>query len=140
MESNSTEIMMRQTELLLSLKDNLVNLSENQKQNNIDIKGMKDRLLIVEDTLLKNVYINSGQKKHITNHVKDVVKNIVKDRHLDYKTASRILFNALWSDINDQYNVTTYHELPSVFYKEIIHKIQDWQPTATIMNRIFEAA
>ena len=140
MDSNSTEIMMRQTDLLLALKENLLSISENQKFNNIDIKGMKDRLLIVEDTLLKNVYINSGQKKHITNHVKDVVKNIVKDRHLDYKTSSRVLFNALWSDINDQYNVTTYHELPSVFYKEIIQKILDWQPTATIMNRIYEVA
>jgi len=103
---------------------------------NNEFISMNKRMNYLEDSLDKRIFVSSGQRLEIRKHVKAAVASIAKRKEWDYKIVSKVLFNAIYSDLNEQYNVPSYNDLPAKYFGEIVEKIDDWRPNQVIKDRV----
>jgi len=120
----------------IKLQELLTKLTESQIIANNQMTGLDMRVKQVEETLVKRVYLSAVEAQAVKKHVKSKVSELCRKNNWEYETAYRILIQALYGETNDQYNVTSYRELPSTYFSEIIEKIDKWIPTTTIIDRI----
>lgn len=118
------------------ISDLLSKLTESQIVTNSTITGIDNRLTMVENIVEKEVYLTNSQLRELSRQVKNRIMTICEYHNLDYKQSSRILFSAIYSNINGQYNVMSYRELPRKYYSEIIETAKIWDVTEPIIKRL----
>jgi len=106
------------------------------KDINMKVDSMEDRVLNVEKILDKRVYLDAVEKKELTKHVRDKVKSYLALGTPEYKKASRYLYNAIWGELKNRYNVMSYDFLPSKYFDEIVEYVDKWQMTPSLQERI----
>lgn len=125
------------------LYENMNNLVLSQGTNaeafvkvNSELDQIKSTLSDHELKLIKRIYLSNSHLRELSKQVKDRVASICKAYGYDYKKASKILFKAIYSDINGQYNVPGYRELPEAYFEEIIESVKCWNLTSIVEQRI----
>jgi hypothetical protein len=106
------------------------------KDINMKVDSVEDRVTHVEKILDKRVYLDAVEKKELTKHVRDKVKSYLAPGTLEYKKASRYLYNAIWGELKNRYNVMSYDFLPSKYFDEIVEYVDKWQITPSLQERI----
>lgn len=77
-----------------------------------------------DDILRKRVYLASNEARIVRDTVKEKVKEICKENNIDYHKEKSKMFPRVYRELNDKFQVATYRELPSMYFKEIIQTIQ----------------
>lgn len=126
---NSLELLNNISERMIQINDNQIKLSEK-------IQNHSSRLSDIEEMLEKRVYITAGEMLQIKRHIKSAVTSIAQREGWQYSKVSRSLFSAIYSDINDQYDVPSYHDLPSKYFTNIISKIDHWSPDQLMRDKL----
>ena len=114
----------------------LARLTESQVITNSALSNVTTRVTALEEKFDKEVFVNNPQRIAIKNHIKQRVSDFCDTAGYDYKAVANVIYKAIYNDINNQYCVTTYNELPRAYYKEIVEKIACWIPTENILKRI----
>jgi hypothetical protein len=102
----------------------------------VKVDNVEERIANVEKVLDKRVYLDAVEKKELTKHVKDKVKTYLMPGTDEYKKASRYLYNAIWGELKNRYNVMSYDFLPSKYFDEIVEYVDKWQITPSLQERI----
>ncbi len=102
----------------------------------VKVDNVEERIANVEKVLDKRVYLDAVEKKELTKHVKDKIKTYLTPGTDEYKKASRYLYNAIWGELKNRYNVMSYDFLPSKYFDEIIEYVDKWQITPSLQERI----
>ena len=120
--------------LLSALTKSQIRTDAHLQNLKAEITEIEQRISAHDELFEKHIYLNSGEKREVQRHVRDKVRSIL-ERH-EYGQASRIVFPMIYNHINGQYNVTTYHELPHKYYREVIDTIDNWYPSELDKQRI----
>lgn len=128
----NTQLQTNTSELSLLLSK----LTESQVITNSALSNVTQRVETLEEKFEKDVFVTNAQRVSIKTHVKSRVRDFCVSFSYSYDTYAKILFSALYSDLNTRFCVTSYNELPRAYYKEIIEIIKDWIPTEHTLKRI----
>lgn len=114
----------------------LSKLTESQVITNNALSNVTNRVTVLEEKFDKEMFVTNAQRIAIKKHIKQRLKDFCETAGYNFKTAANVLFKAIYNDINNQFCVTTYNELPRAYYGQIIEIIIAWIPSENILKRI----
>lgn len=118
---------------MLSTMQNVAKLTDN-------IVLLKKDIEDIQNTLTKRIYLSNSHLIAVKKAVSEKTAEICRKSGFTYRTAYRVIIQAIYRSINGQYNVPSYRELPEAFYDEIIEAIKGWNLPSLIEQRIRENA
>lgn len=118
------------------IKDLIKGLTESQTVMNYAFAGFKteteqkfqevdNRLQEHEDIIKKKIYLSSNKARLLRKAVKEKVKIICEENGLEYHKMKSKIFPRIYGNINDQYGVATYRELPEYFWEDILENLRN---------------
>lgn len=143
---NMTMPLNTQEQLLERLADGQLQLMKAIPMLKVEIEGMiahklepiEKKFKKHEEILNTRLFLTSGERRLLRNEIAKKVREILGGGE-PYKAASRIVFRAVYGSLYSQYNVTTYNELPSIYFGDMIQAVRIYEPTAFLNARINEA-
>ncbi|QDR80252.1 ORF6C domain-containing protein [Sporomusa termitida] len=107
------------------------NLLSEVKEMKVDQEVFKaevnDKLDDFKATLDSQVYLNSSQEAALNKAVKRRIRELLPDE-ADYKIQSKKMFQALWGNLKEVYQVAKYREIPRIHYESAMQYVEKWQP------------
>lgn len=109
------------------------------------ITEIKDVVAVHEELIEKKIPLTSVEKMEVQRHVSAKVSEIARNLKINsmdilgIKIARKYLFPDIWRTIKNQYNVPSYHYLPSKFYSEILERVDTYKPLPEKIAMIMEA-
>lgn len=92
-----------------------------------------------DELLKKRVYLSPKEAKDIQVAIKNKAKAIAFENELPYHKVKGKLFKRLYTKLNEDFEVATYRELPSIRYEDIINKISNLNiPIRDIQNEEYQ--
>ena len=120
----------------LDIKDLIKGLTESQTVMNYAFAGFKteteqkfqevdNRLQEHDEIIKKKIYLSSNKARLLRKAVKEKVKLICEENGLEYHQMKSKIFPRVYGNINDQYVVATYRELPEYFWEDILENLRN---------------
>jgi prophage antirepressor-like protein len=92
-----------------------------------------------DELLKKRVYLSPKEAKDIQVAIKNKAKAIAFENDLPYHKVKGKLFKRLYTKLNEDFEVATYRELPSIRYEDIINTISSLNiPIRDIQNEEYQ--
>lgn len=119
----------------LNVNDLIKGLTESQTVMNYAFAGFKTETeqkfnevnskIDEHDILIKKkIQLAPNEAKIIRDKIREKVRYICEENGLEYHKMKSRIFPRVYKAINDKYAVTTYRELPSFYFKEILQDIE----------------
>lgn len=90
-----------------------------------DFKVANEKITEHDELLKKRVYLSPKEAKDVQVAVREKAKSIAIENDLPYHKVKGKLFKRLYMKLNEQFEVGTYRELPSIKYEDIIQTISN---------------
>lgn len=104
-----------------------------------DFKLANEKITEHDELLKKRVYLSPKEAKDVQVAVREKAKSIAIENDLPYHKVKGKLFKRLYMQLNEQFEVGTYRELPSIKYEDIIQAINDLKiPIRDIQNEEYQ--
>lgn len=104
-----------------------------------DFKVANEKITEHDELLKKRVYLSPKEAKDVQVAVREKAKSIAIENDLPYHKVKGKLFKRLYMQLNEQFEVGTYRELPSMKYEDIIRTINDLKiPIRDIQNEVYQ--
>ena len=118
------------------MESSLVSTMKNVSVLSVGFEALTKQVQEIRADIDKRIYLSAVRLNLVKRAVKCRTSAICIEKHFEYKNAYRHIIQALYSQLNEKYNVTQYRELPDIFYKEIIEYIESWNLPEAIERRI----